>query len=147
MALHKKIDKIITIKEREKDEAVVKYNESIEEFEKVATKLYDLLKEKEELEATARAKLQNGLSIIQIKQQTQYILQLEQHIQQLQTKVMNARNKMNKVENLVMEKNIEVKKFNKVKENHATLYNKLMDQEENKQMDEISIQQYMNRGN
>ena len=45
-----KFEKIMTVKEREKDEALSVYNESVKRFEDAAEKLYELLKQKEDLE-------------------------------------------------------------------------------------------------
>ena len=41
-----KFDKILTIKEKEKNDVLAKYNETKKTFEEVAEKLYKLLKKK-----------------------------------------------------------------------------------------------------
>lgn len=147
MAFHKKLEKILMIKEREKDEKLAEYNEAVEGFEEVATKLYQFLKQKEELENLHSNQITKGLPIQQIQQTQKFFISLDRSIEQYQKLVANARQAMHGKENQLLEKNIEVKKFEKVKEKKLQMYLDHIKVEEGKLMDEISIQQYMNRGN
>ena len=45
-----RFEKIMIVKEREKEEALSVYNEAVKRFEEAAEKLYESLKKKEDLE-------------------------------------------------------------------------------------------------
>lgn len=140
-----KFDKILSIKSREKDEAQVIYQDSVKKFEEAADRLYHLLKKKEDLESYQSGRLVSGLPVQEIRHHQQFIGNLEKSIAHYQKVVMNARNIMNYQQMQLMEKNVEVKKFEKIKEKDHLKF--LADEKfaEGKLMDEISIQQYMNR--
>lgn len=73
-------------------------------------------------------------------------LDLEKTIDHYQKMVANARNQMNFQQEKLMEKNIEVKKYEKMQEKDLAFFLEGMKQAEGRQMDEISIQLFMNRG-
>jgi len=142
-----KFEKILTIKEREKDEAHNIYTQAVKRFEEAAEKLYDLLKKKEDLENNQSVRLVSGLPVQEIKHHQYFIQNLEKTISHYQQIVINARNHMNFYQEKLMEKNIEVKKYEKIKEKDKFNFLEKLKYIEGKQMDDISIQQYMNRGN
>lgn len=146
MVFQYKFAKLLSIKENEKDIVLEEYNEAVNKFEKAATKLYDLLKQKEDLQAQQSLQFQTGLNIGQIQDLARFLLMLEKSIDQWQLQVAKARKFMELKQQHLLEKNIEVKKYEKIKEKAWIAYNQLEKAEENKLMDEISIQQYMNRG-
>lgn len=141
-----KFGRVLAIKEREKDEALSLYQESVRKFEEVAQKLYELLKKKEDLEAYQATGLQNGLPILEIRHQQQFIGNLEKTIQHYQKMVINARNRMNLHQEKLMEKNVEVKKYEKIREKDFGQFVEELKAHESKQMDDISIQHFMHRG-
>lgn len=136
----------MSLKEREKEEALSVYQDSVKKFEEVAEKLYELLKKKEQLEAFQLDGLKTGLSIVQIRHHQQFIGNLEKTIDHYQKMVMNARHRMNIYQEKLMDKNIEVKKFEKIREKDLGHFITDLKSTENKQMDDISIQHFMNRG-
>ena len=146
MSYQYKFDKILTIKEKEKSDARAKYNEAQKSFEQVAEKLYNLLKKKEELIDFQQIKLSRGLSVQEIRHNQLFMGNLEKSIEQCQKEVMQARYKMNLQQDRLKEKNIEVKKYEKIKEKDFEKYLEVVKVAENKQMDEISIQQFLSKG-
>lgn len=140
-----KFEKILTIKTREKDEAFNVYNQAVNRFEEAATKLYENLKKKEDLENYQNSRLVNGLPVQEIRHYQQFVNNLEKTINYYQKLVINARNHMNFYQEKLMEKNIEVKKYEKMKEKDLTDFTENMKLLEGKQMDDISIQHFMNR--
>ncbi len=146
MSYQYKFDKILTIKEKEKSDARAKYNEAQKSFEQVAEKLYNLLKKKEELIDFQQIKLSRGLSVQEIRHNQLFMGNLEKSIEQCQKEVMQARYKMNLQQDRLKEKNIEVKKYEKIKEKDFQKYLEVVKVAENKQMDEISIQQFLSKG-
>ncbi|MDE5051496.1 flagellar export protein FliJ [Niallia taxi] len=141
-----KFEKILTIKEREKDEASTDYNLAVKRFEDAAEKLYELLKRKEELEEYQSNKLVGGLSVQAIRHHQHFISNLAKMIEHSQQMVVNARNSMNYYQQKLVDKNLEVKKFVKIKEKDILHFINTEKALEAKQMDDISIQQYMQPG-
>ena len=141
-----KFEKILTIKEKEKSDARAKYNEAQKSFEQVAEKLYNLFKKKEELIDFQQIKLSTGLSVQEIRHNQLFMDNLEKLIEQCQKEVIQARHKMNLQQERLKEKNIEVKKYEKIKEKDFQKYLEVVKVAENKQMDEISIQQFLSKG-
>ncbi len=134
------------LKEREKDEAQSIYNDSVRKFEDAAEKLYESLKKKEDLEMYQSTKLVSGLSVQEIRHHQSFIGNLQKSIDHYQKIVLNARNQMLFYQDKLMQKNIEVKKYEILREKDMLAFLEELKQEESKQMDDISIQQYMHRG-
>ncbi|CAM4035800.1 flagellar export protein FliJ [Lederbergia lenta] len=140
-----KFQKILNLREREKEEAFNLYQDSVRNFEESAEKLFDLLKKKENLEHYMSEQLSQGFSILEIRHYQHFISNLEKTIEHHQIVVMNARNKMNWREEELKESNIEMKKYEKLKERNYKSYMKEISQLENMQLDEISAIQYFHR--
>ncbi|MGE7185201.1 flagellar export protein FliJ [Peribacillus sp. NPDC006672] len=141
-----KFEKILTIKEKEKNDALAKYNTALKKFEEVAEKLYRLLKKKEELLEFQQEKLRNGLSVQEIRHHQLFMDNLEKLLSHCQQEVIEARYKMNVQRDILMDRNIEVKKYEKMKENDFLKFLDVIKEAENKQMDEISIRQFLSKG-
>ncbi|MCR8848644.1 flagellar export protein FliJ [Rossellomorea sp. SC111] len=141
-----KFQRILTLKEKEKDEVQEMYKGSIEKFETVAGKLYEFLKKKETLELHQVNKLQGGLSVQDIRHHQQFITNLEKTISYYQDLVIQARNRMNWYEEKLVDMNVEVKKYEKMKEKDFERFLQDIQSMENKQLDEVSVVQYLKRG-
>ena len=137
----------MNLKEREKDEVLSTYNESVKRFEEAAESLFRSLKKKEDLESYQRSKLENGLSVQEIRHHQTFIHNLQKTIDHDQKVVVHTRNQMNFYQDKLLQKNIEVKKYEVLKEKGKIVFLEEIRQLEAKQMDDISIQQYMHRGN
>ncbi|QPA32051.1 flagellar export protein FliJ [Thermaerobacillus caldiproteolyticus] len=142
-----KFDKVLAMKEKEKETAISEYNEALKRFEEVAEKLYRCLKQKEDYERIHKQKLQLGLSIQDIRYFQQFMTNLERTIHHYQHLVIQAREQMQAKQAKLAELNIEVKKYEKMKEKHVQTVLQTIRANENKWMDEISIQQFANRRN
>ncbi|RSK27029.1 flagellar biosynthesis chaperone FliJ [Bacillus sp. HMF5848] len=143
MSFQYKFNKVLAIKETEKEQVVIEYNTAIAHFEKVAERLYELLKRKEDLEDEQQQFLQTGVSIQHMRQQQQFIYNLERIIAHQQKLVMKARQALQEKQAQLISKNIEVKKYEVIKQKDFEIYiqeNKAID---NKLMDELSLQQYL----
>ncbi|ACA39152.1 flagellar export protein FliJ [Lysinibacillus sp. fkY74-1] len=140
-----RFEKVLTIREQEKNETEMAYKESVRSFEEVATKLYDLLKKKEDLIAFQQDRLTVGSSIDEIHHYARFIDSLEKTIADVQQKVIQARAKMNWHEDKLLEKNLEVRKFEKMKEKDFKLFQQEQDRIESLFLDEISLLTYNKR--
>jgi len=133
----------MAIKSNEKDELLSQYNHSLQLFETAGERLYEKLKEKEKLIEQHTGKMKQGLSILEITSFQQFLISAERVIERLQQEVMFARQQMNLKKLKLEEKNIEVKKYEKLKKRDYDSYITAEKQLEAKQMDELSLQQYM----
>jgi flagellar FliJ protein len=128
------------VSEREKNQIQSEYQEAMNQFEKVATQLYELLKSKEELEQSARDQISLGTSVFSLQQNQNKMLRLQQEIQQKQRATQQAREQMNGKQQDLVDKTIELKKYEKMKQ----LKQEQLIQEQKRleliQMDELSIQ-------
>lgn len=134
--------KILDIREQEKTQTEIAYKESVKNFEDVATKLYDMLKRKEDILQYQNDRLQVGATIDEITHYAQFLSSIEKTIDDLQKKVMQARVKMNWHEEKLLEKNIEVRKFEKMREKDRELFNAEQERVESIRLDELSTMAY-----
>lgn len=140
-----KFEKILTIKEKEKNDASSKYNESVKKFEEVAEKLYRHLKKKEDMQNFQQVKLKEGMAVQEIRHHQQFMDNIEKLLARIQQEVVEARYRMNAYQEKLIEKNIEVKKYEKIKEKDFDKFLDHIKEIENKNMDEISIRQFINK--
>lgn len=137
--------KILVVREQEKNESEMAYKESVRVFEDIATKLYDLLKKKEDLINFQQERLQYGSSIDEINHYARFIDSLEKTIADVQQKVGQARAKMNWHEQKLLEKNLEVRKFEKMREKDFEAFKEEQQRIETIQLDELSSLAYNKR--
>ncbi|RUL55805.1 MULTISPECIES: flagellar export protein FliJ [Lysinibacillus] len=137
-----RFEKILTIREQEKQQTEIAYKESVRAFEEVATKLYEMLKKKEDLIAYQNERLTIGATIDRIHHFATFIDSLEKTIAELQTKVIQARAKMQWHEQKMLEKSLEVRKFEKMKEKDLQSFRVEQDRIESLYLDELSTLMY-----
>lgn len=147
MNYHYKFEKILNIREKEKQDVHSKYNLAVKRFEEAAEKLYKLLKKKETLQNFQLEKLEEGLAVLDIRHHQSFMDSLEKMINQSQKEVIVAREQMNAIHNVLIQKNIEVKKYEKIKEKDYEKHIQLVKTHENNQMDDISIQSFLSKEN
>lgn len=141
------LSKVLNVRELEKKNAEKDYRHSMDQFESAATKLYKVLKKKEQAEDTYASYLAEMTPIDVIKEQAEYIEVLNKQIVQLQRDVQFARNAMEQKQDILAEAHIEVKKFESIIERREAEREAQLKSEERKMMDEISIQQYLSYKN
>ena len=140
-----RFEKILVIKEQEKTETELAFKESIKVFEEIATKLYDLLKKKEDLITYQQERLMVGSSIDEINHYSRFIDSMEKTIEDVQQKVVQARAKMNWHEQKLLEKNLEVRKYEKMRENDFEQFKEDQLRIEATLLDELSTIAYYKR--
>ncbi|MFY3793405.1 flagellar export protein FliJ [Ureibacillus sp. MALMAid1270] len=137
-----RFEKVLTIREQEKQQTEMAYKESVQAFEEVASKLYEQLKKKENLIDSQTEKLKSGSTIQEIHHFAAFVENLERSINDLQQKVMQARTKMNWHEQKLVEKSLEVRKFEKMREKDYESYKEEQDKAEMLILDELSSIMY-----
>ncbi|WLR43540.1 flagellar export protein FliJ [Bacillus carboniphilus] len=135
---HFRYQTLLRIKEQEQVRAKEEYQQSLEQFEQMAWKLYDSLQKKEMLLNHSMQKLDKGLPIQELKSQQQFLDNLEQTISHYQKLVSIYRTNMNQKHQKVTEKTIDVKKFQKMKENVENKKRLEMSLQEMKSLDELA---------
>lgn len=145
VAYQYKFAKVLTIREQEKVETEIAFKESIHVFEKVATDLYNLLKKKEDTINAQNELLQKGLSIDNMNHYSKYLETLEKRNEQLQKEVNQARVKMNWFEEKLLDRTLEVRKFEKMKERDYEFFKQEQNRIETIQLDEISALKFQNK--
>ncbi|WP_313891265.1 flagellar export protein FliJ [Psychrobacillus sp.] len=140
-----KFSKVLTVREQEKSETEIAYKESVTAFEKVATELYDLLKKKENTIQDQNNLLEQGLSIDGIHHYSKYIDGLLKQIDVVQKQVIQARSKMHWFEERLLERTLEVRKFEKMKEKDFESFQQEQHRLETIRLDEISSIKFQNK--
>lgn len=136
------LNKVLGVREREKQKAQKEQIQAENEFTKIATQLYELLKSKEQAEARLQDGLSEASSIADMKNMSLYIQTLINKIPSLQEKVQEARKKMEEKQAKLTQAHIEVKKIEKMIENRKSDLKLAEARKEKMLMDEISIRQY-----
>lgn len=137
---------MLELKENEKDQTLTEYRQSVSEFETVAEKLYENMSKKELLEKDKESKLKCGMSVQEMRHYQQFVSNLENTIYHYQKLVIMKRNEMNEKQEQLTEKNIEVKKFEKMREKQFNMFALEDKVAEMREMDDISIKQFMIQG-
>ncbi|PIC87623.1 flagellar export protein FliJ [Sporosarcina sp. P20a] len=140
-----RFDKVLNLREQERDETEMAYKEAIEEFEKIATQLYDQMKKKENILEEQQQRMTTGFSIDDLHSYSRFINTLDLTIDHIQQEVMKSRTKMNWYESQLLDKNIEVKKFEKMKEIGKEQYDAEMEHVETNRIDELSTMKFRSR--
>ncbi|ASF39464.1 flagellar export protein FliJ [Halobacillus halophilus] len=145
MAHLRAFHKIKDLRDRERTEQEKQHQSRVETFEQKATQLYEVLKEKEEAEQSFHQTLsKRTIQAMTFIQHQQYIERLEERIDSLQPEVQDARQAMYNSQEKLTDAYVEVKKFEKLIEQKQKKHQKWVKDEENKQMDDLSMRQFLN---
>ena len=136
------LEKILNVREKEKDDAQMEKNKAVESFEKVAQQLYKELKRKEEAESEFATAMKVSATITMIKEQSNYISLMNKNIYSLQLRVQQARQAMEEKQDALTEAYVEVKKIKRLIELRKEEVDELSRKQEMSLMDEISIRQF-----
>lgn len=140
-----RFENVLTYRELEKTETEIEFKTAVEDFEIVATELYDLLKKKETTLSEQQERMATGASIDDIHHYARFIDSLEKKIDVLQRQVIQARSKMNWFEDKLLERTLEVRKFEKMKEKDHEQYRIEAEYKEAQRLDELSTMTFRGR--
>lgn len=141
------MSKILTIREKEKKDAQHAYQLSINQFERIGTKMYELLRKKEVAEQAYEESLQASTNITSIQEHMEYMEFINKQINNLQQAVQQARTEMEAKQSKLTNAHVEMKKFEKLIEYRNIDQANQEKRLENAQMDEISVQQFLSYQN
>ncbi|WP_157811967.1 flagellar export protein FliJ [Alteribacter populi] len=137
------LQKVLELKEHERNQADEAWNEATSEFEEVAMELYHLLKQKEEMENDYHGALEKGISISHLQHYQTRLSDLERIIHRSQKETQRARAKMQSSEHKRTLRAVDVKKYEKVKQKKQEQYASWQKANDMKSLDEIAVQQFM----
>ncbi|MGL4523576.1 MAG: flagellar export protein FliJ [Bacilli bacterium] len=139
----KRFDKLLKMKEFQKNEANTAYQEARFHFEQQAENLYRLLKKKEELLAQEEQQMQQqNCTIAQILANHQFVEVLEKEIAVIQQHVIAARQMMQTKQQHLVIATVETKKYDKIYEKKKEIHKKEVATQEQLLLNEMSIQMY-----
>lgn len=141
-AYHYRFENVLVVRDQEKSEMELAFKEAVNHFEDVATKLYDMLKKKEDVVTTQQERMTIGFTVNDIHHFSRFISGLEKSIADLQQKVLQARSKMNWHEEKLVEKTLEVRKYEKMKEKDLNAFKTEQERLEMNRLDELSSLKY-----
>ncbi|SFM29842.1 flagellar export protein FliJ [Salibacterium qingdaonense] len=133
---------ILELRKRQKEQKSQEYEQSVQQFERMASALYDLLKQKEELESLYEKQMSTGIYVHQLQQSEKAVFQLQQRIADIQKQTDKARDNMHKKEEEMQEASIEWKKYSRMKEWEKEEFHLEEKRQEEKMMDEISTRKF-----
>lgn len=144
MAQTARLYKILHVREQEKDQAQMNRMHAVEQFEHVATQLYEQLKEKEAAEQKLSRLMSGQITMEKMKEQSLYIQNLSNQLVSLQRRVQDARKTMENKQALLNDAHIEMKKIEKMIEIRETQKKQAAKRLDATMMDEISMRQFYN---
>lgn len=140
-----RFENVLTYRELQKTETEIEFKTSVDAFEVVATELYNLLKKKETTLNDQQDQMQAGSSIDEIHHYARFVDSLEKKIQHVQQQVIQARSKMNWYEDKLLERTLEVRKFEKMKEKDRDQHRVEVEYKEAQRLDELSTMTFRGR--
>ncbi|HET7522135.1 MAG TPA: flagellar export protein FliJ [Bacillales bacterium] len=138
MTFHFSFEKVLTVKENEKNVLETEYRDAYNEFEKIANMLYGFMKQKETLETRQRDHMTKGTSAFHIQRLQTDIQRLQEKIDRCEGLYQSARQNIEQKKARLTDKSIDVKRFERLKEVHYDMFRKKEKAEEMSQIDEIS---------
>lgn len=137
-----KLNKIITVKLREKDTAAQDVVLANLRYAKYEEKLEQLLLKQNQLQDYMNGKLQEGILIGDLVRNRQFMSELTKQIKHSQHLLEQANKTLSDKQNKLLEANIEVKKFEKLREKSITHTRYVIQDNESKALDEIAGLKY-----
>ncbi|PSL51191.1 flagellar FliJ protein [Salsuginibacillus halophilus] len=142
MSFQYSLQKLLDLKQKEKDAAEQDYQASMDAFEETATRLYEYLKAKENVEADHEQMLQQGVAVMDLQMTETNLHRLKQEILKLQSETDAARDHMHKKHESMQEAHIEYKKYERMKAMEQEKHRHFLKKREEQEMDEIASQRF-----
>ena len=140
-----RFDQVMNLREQEKTEVELAYQEAVSQFESIATELYELLKKKEDTLRNQQDGMKKGFSVNAVRHYAFFIEGLESSIEFMQRRVQKARSNMAWHEEKLLEKTVEIRKYEKMKEKDLERHLAEDERLENIRVDELASAQFFNR--
>ncbi|WNB90402.1 flagellar export protein FliJ [Bacillus sp. NEB1478] len=139
MSFQFSMEKVLSIKQKEKESIELELGEAVQAFESIAEEIYSLLKRKENIENQSNLQFQQKIVINDLQNTQRFILSMTNKIKELQPILQRARERMQVIQQKLLQQTIEVKKYEKLKEKQYKSYEVSQNWQELKQNDEFSM--------
>ncbi|GGB56600.1 flagellar export protein FliJ [Fictibacillus barbaricus] len=139
MSFHFSMEKVLSVKQKEKETIEQELGEAVQAFESIAEEIYSLLKRKEDIENLSNHQYQQKMIVNDLQNTQRFLLSMTNKIKELQPVLQRARERMQIIQQKLLQQTIEVKKYEKLKEKQFTDYKLELSSYENKQNDEFSV--------
>ncbi|MBH0160983.1 MULTISPECIES: flagellar export protein FliJ [Fictibacillus] len=139
MSFHFSMEKVLSVKQKEKESIEQELGEAVQAFESIAEEIYSLLKRKEDIENQSNYTFQQRIIVNDLQNTQRFLLSMTNKIKELQPILQRARERMQVIQQRLLQQTIEVKKYEKLKERQLSAYKVEVASYENKQNDEFSV--------
>ncbi|MBH0165875.1 flagellar export protein FliJ [Fictibacillus sp. 7GRE50] len=133
------MEKVLSVKQKEKESIEQELGEAVQAFESIAEEIYSLLKRKEDIENQSNFTFQQRIIVNDLQNTQRFLLSMTNKIKELQPLLQRARERMQVIQQRLLQQTIEVKKYEKLKERQLSAYKVEVASYENKQNDEFSV--------
>jgi flagellar protein FliJ len=142
MSFQFSMEKVLSFKQKEKESIELELGEAVQAFESIAEEIYSLLKRKEDIENLSNQQFQQRIVVNDLQNTQRFLLSMSNKIKELQPVLQRARERMQVIQQKLLQQTIEVKKYEKLKEKQIHAYEMELTLYENKQNDEFSVLRY-----
>ncbi|OOE11933.1 flagellar export protein FliJ [Fictibacillus arsenicus] len=142
MSFQFSMEKVLSVKQKEKESIELELGEAVQAFESIAEEIYSLLKRKEDIENLSNQQFQQRIVVNDLQNTQRFLLSMSNKIKELQPVLQRARERMQVIQQKLLQQTIEVKKYEKLKEKQLNTYEMELTWYENKQNDEFSVLRY-----
>ncbi|EKN63681.1 flagellar biosynthesis chaperone [Neobacillus bataviensis LMG 21833] len=147
MSFQFRFEKILTMKEKEKDSAVQEMTIFKRMKENAEQQLLELVEKKESYIKDYHHLLRNSLRVTDIQEREHYIHYLNQQIEKFRKKVIDLTKEFNLKNNHLLAKNQEEKMWSSWREKSFEAYSEKINREEQHLLDEMAIIRYFHNQN
>lgn len=138
MSFHFSLEKVLHLRENEKQVLDGEYRNAYEDFEKIARTLYHFLQQKERLQDRQTENMEKGTPVHDIQALQDNLERLQGKIDHYEALFQTARQATEEKKVRLQDKSIDVKRYEKLKDLHYDLFRKKEKNMETAQLDEIS---------
>ncbi|MEO2076753.1 MAG: flagellar export protein FliJ [Bacillus sp. (in: firmicutes)] len=142
MSFQFRFEKILTMKEKEKESALHEMNVVKHMKETVEKQLLDLVEKKESYIMAFEKIANQSIKVTDIQEREQYIHFLNKQIDRLRKKVLEITQEFNRKSHLLVAKNQEEKMWSSWREKSLDEYTEKIKREEQNQLDEMAVIRY-----
>ncbi|WP_257350056.1 flagellar export protein FliJ [Pseudalkalibacillus decolorationis] len=145
MTFQFRMEQILEFKHNQKEIVLKEFTEHQGKFQELGMKLYELLKKKETCQQEQSERIYIGEQVRNIQHYGIYIDYLDKEATTIQQHLQIARENMEDAKNRLLEKTIDVKKYEKLKEKQYYRYQEHIKHREAQLMDELVVIRYTNQ--
>lgn len=147
MSFQFRFEKILTMKEKEKESALNEMNVARKTKELAEQQLLELVNRKERYLRDYQTSMRTSLTVTEIQEREQYLLFLNKQIERERTKVENLTRELALKNQLLLSKNQEEKMWSTWRDKSYDAYAENLKREEQSVLDEMAVIRYFHNKN